>query len=304
MKDQLIDFVTSGYNGRVDVAENAAMKEYTSFRIGGPCDVALFPHDRESLCDVVRYLTDNSVRYTVIGNGSNVLFADEGYRGVIVFTTKMKNFSFNENVLECEAGVQLTAVSVRAVKEGYDGFAFACGIPGSIGGAVYMNAGAYEGQIDGILLYSDYYDIRTGKVERLTSEEHSFDYRYSSYMDNPDRIILSAGFKLEKAEDPRAVISLMEDHIRARKEKQPLEYPSAGSIFKRYPGYFTAALIDKAGLKGFSVGGAQVSEKHAGFIVNRGGATAEDVLKLIETIKVKIYEQEGINIECEVRYIV
>ena len=304
MNGQLIDFITTKFNTRVDIIENADLKEYSSFRIGGPCDVALFPHDRESFCEVVRYLKDNSVRFTVIGNGSNVFFADEGYRGVIVFTTKMKQFTFGEDVLECEAGAQLTAVSVRAVKAGYDGYAFACGIPGSIGGGVYMNAGAYEGQIADILLYSDYYDTETGKVERLSAEDHNFAYRYSSYMDNPHRIILFAAFKLVKAEDPKAVIALMEDHIRARKEKQPLEFPSAGSTFKRYPGYYTAKLIDEAGLKGYSVGGAQVSEKHAGFVINKGGATARDVLELIQIIKDKIYENEGIHIECEVRYIV
>lgn len=303
MKDQLINFITNKFNGRVDIAENTDMKEHTSFRIGGPCDIALFPHDRESFCEVLRYLNDNSVRHIVIGNGSNVLFADEGYRGVVVFTTKMKNFTFNGDVLECDAGVQLTAVSVRAVKDGYDGYAFACGIPGSIGGAVYMNAGAYEGQISDVLIYSDYYDPKTGEINRLSAEDHEFAYRHSSYMEN-DRVILGAAFKLAKAEDPDAVLALMEDHIRARKEKQPLEYPSAGSVFKRYPGYFTAALIDEADLKGFSVGGAQVSEKHAGFIVNRGGATAKDVLTLIQIIKDKIYENKGIHIECEVRYIV
>ncbi len=303
MKDQLINFISNEYKDSIDVIIDADMKEYTSFRIGGPCDVAVFPHDRESLCGVLKYLNDNSVKHIVIGNGSNVLVADEGYRGVVVFTTKMRNFTFNGDVLECDAGVQLTAVSVRAVKDGYDGYAFACGIPGSIGGAVFMNAGAYEGEIANILLYSDYYDPKTGKVERLNAEGHEFGYRHSSYMDT-DRIIIGAGFKLVKAEDPKTVLALMEDHIRARKEKQPLEYPSAGSTFKRYPGYFTAKLIDEAGLKGYSVGGAQVSEKHAGFVINRGGATAADVLELIRIIKEKIYENEGIHIQCEVRYIV
>lgn len=299
----LIDFITSEYKNSVDCIMNADMREYTSFHIGGPCDVALFPQDRESLCAVIDYLNKNSFKHVVIGNGSNVLFADKGYDGVVVFTTKMKSFSFNGDILECDAGVPLTAVSVRAVKEGYDGYAFACGIPGSIGGAVYMNAGAYEGQIADVLVYSDYYDPSTGTVGRLDANEHCFDYRYSTYMDN-DKIILGAGLRLKKADDSKAVIALMEDHIRARKEKQPLEYPSAGSVFKRYPGYFTAALIDEAGLKGFSVGGAQVSEKHAGFIVNKGGATADDVLKLIQIIKDKIYDIKGIHIECEVRYIV
>lgn len=303
MTDQLIRFVTTEYNDRVDIVCNADMKDYTTFHIGGPCDVAVFPHDREAFCGILGYLHSNSVKHVVIGNGSNVLFADEGYRGVVVFTTKMRKHSFDGDVLYCEAGVQLTSVAVKAVKEGYDGYAFACGIPGSIGGAVYMNAGAYEGQIADVLLYSEYYDVQTGKIGRIESNEHDFGYRHSVYM-NSSKIILSADFKLIKADDPKINLALMEDHIRARKEKQPLEYPSAGSVFKRYPGYFTAALIDEAGLKGYTIGGAQVSNKHAGFIINRGGATAKDVLELIELIKSEIYKNKGIHIECEVRYIV
>lgn len=299
----LIDFITSEYKDRIDYTENADMKEYTSFGIGGPCDIALFPRDKEAFCALLTYVCENSVRYTVLGNGSNVLFADEGYRGAVIITKKMNRFIFNGDILECECGAQLTSVAVNAVKKGYEGYAFACGIPGSIGGAVFMNAGAYEGQISDVLVYSDYYDTATGEIGRLDAEGHKFDYRHSAYMDS-DRIVLSCGLRLKKSEDPEACLSLMEDHIRARKEKQPLEYPSAGSTFKRYPGYFTAKLIDEAGLKGFSVGGAQISEKHAGFIINKGGATAADVLALIQTIKDKIFEMKGIHIECEVRYIV
>ncbi len=298
----LKEFILSQFNERIDVIYDAEMKNYTSFRIGGPADVSLFPHDREVLCSVLKFLHSNGTKYVVIGNGSNVIFADEGYRGVVVFTTKLKDYSFDEDLLICDAGAQLTAVAVNAVKKGYDGYAFACGIPGSVGGGVFMNAGAYEGQISDILVYSDYYDIDTGEVGRLSAEEHEFAYRHSSYMAN-NRIILGAAFKLEKADDPNAVIELMECHIKARKEKQPLEYPSAGSVFKRYPGYYTAKLIDEAGLKGYRVGGAQVSEKHAGFIINLGGATAKDVYDLINIIKTRIFEKNGIMIECEVRYI-
>ena len=299
----LIDYITSEYKDRVDITANADMKEYTSFRIGGPCDLALFPRDTDAFCACLSYVCDKGIKHIVIGNGSNVLFADEGYRGVVIFTGRMNRFTFEDDVLICECGAQLTAVAVNAVKKGYDGYAFACGIPGSMGGAVFMNAGAYEGQLSDILIYSDYYDTETGKIGRMSAEEHNFDYRYSSYMDS-SKIVLSCGLRLKKADDPAAVVALMEDHVRARKEKQPLEYPSAGSVFKRYPGYFTARLIDEAGLKGYSVGGAQVSEKHAGFIVNRGDATAKDVLELIDIIKAKIFDMKGIRIECEVRYIV
>lgn len=298
----LCEFINNNFADQVEIMPNADMKRFTTFRIGGTADIALFPKSRESLVGILGYVTENNIKYIVIGNGSNVLFADEGYKGVVIITTQMKNYTFDDEMLVCDAGAPLTQIAVNAVRAGYEGYAFACGIPGSIGGAVFMNAGAYEGQISDILLYSDYYDLNTGEVRRMTAEEHEFDYRHSSYMGS-DKIILSAAFKLNKAENADTVVALMNDHIKARKEKQPLEYPSAGSTFKRYPGYFTAKLIDEAGLKGHTVGGAQVSEKHAGFIINRGDATARDVCELIEVIKKAIFEREGINIECEVRII-
>ncbi|MBE6573100.1 MAG: UDP-N-acetylmuramate dehydrogenase [Ruminococcaceae bacterium] len=298
----LCGFIRDNFADRIEIMPDADMKRFTTFRIGGKADLALFPSDRDSLVSLLRYVTENNIKYAVIGNGSNVLFSDEGYRGVVIITTQMKNYCFGEDLLVCDAGAPLTQIAVNAVRSGYEGYAFACGIPGSIGGAVFMNAGAYEGQISDILVYSEYYDLKTGEICRMNADEHEFDYRHSSYMGS-DKIILSAAFKLEKAKDPESVIALMNEHIKARRDKQPLEYPSAGSVFKRYPGYFTAKLIDQAGLKGFCVGGAQVSEKHAGFIVNKGDATAKDVCELIDIIKKAIFEREGINIECEVRKI-
>lgn len=300
--NNLCEFINSNFADSAEIQYNADMKKLTTFRIGGPCDLAVFPKTREAFIEIIGYIRENSIKYVVIGNGSNVIFCDEGYNGVVVVTTQLKEYSFDGELLICDAGAPLTQIAVNAVRQGYEGYAFACGIPGSIGGAVYMNAGAYEGEIADILVYSEYYDPSSGEVQRIDAPLHEFSYRHSSYM-GTDKIILRAAFKLLKAKDPSSCIALMEEHIKARKEKQPLEYPSAGSIFKRYPGYFTAKLIDEAGLKGYSVGGAQVSEKHAGFIVNRGGATARDVYELIDIIKKAIFEREGINIECEVRYI-
>lgn len=298
----LCEFIDNNFADQVEIMPNADMKRFTTFRIGGAADIALFPKNRASLVGILNYVTENNIKYVVIGNGSNVLFLDEGFRGAVIITTQMKNYTFGDDILVCDAGASLTQVAVNAVRAGYEGYAFACGIPGSIGGAVFMNAGAYEGQISDILLYSEYYDLNTGEICRMEAERHEFDYRHSSYMAS-DKVILSAAFRLTRAKDPETVVALMNDHIKARKEKQPLEYPSAGSAFKRYPGYFTAKLIDEAGLKGYSVGGAQVSEKHAGFIINRGNATAKDVCELIGVIKRAIFEREGINIECEVRII-
>lgn len=298
----LCEFISDNFADQVEIMPNADMKKFSTFRIGGAADIALFPKTKDSLVAVLDYVIKNNIKYTVIGNGSNVVFCDEGYKGVVIITTQMKQYSFNDDILVCDAGAPLTQIAVNAVRSGYEGFAFACGIPGTIGGAVFMNAGAYEGEISDILLYSEYYDTKTGQLGRFEAKDHEFGYRHSAYMDS-DKIILSAAFKLKKAENPEAVVALMNDHIKARKEKQPLEYPSAGSTFKRYPGYFTAKLIDEAGLKGYSVGGAQVSEKHAGFVINKGDATAKDVYDLIAVIKEAIYKREGIEIECEVRYI-
>ncbi|MBR5515278.1 MAG: UDP-N-acetylmuramate dehydrogenase [Clostridia bacterium] len=300
--NSLCEFINSTFINQAEIIPNADMKRFTSFRIGGAADLAVFPKTKECLVAILDYVIKNKIKHIVIGNGSNVLFCDRGYNGVVIITTQMKNYTFNGDVLLCDAGAPLTQIAVNAVRSGYKGYAFACGIPGSIGGAVFMNAGAYEGQVSDILLYSEYYNTKTGQICRMEASEHEFDYRHSSYMDS-DKIILSAAFKLEKAEDVNECVALMEEHIKARKEKQPLEYPSAGSVFKRYPGYFTAKLIDEAGLKGYCLGDAQVSEKHAGFIINRGNATADEVCELIEIIKDAIYKRVGINIECEVRYI-
>ena len=299
MKDRLIDFISTNFNTRVDIIENADMKDHTSFRIGGPCDVALFPHDRESFCTVLGYLNDNSVKHIVIGNGSNVLFADEGYRGVVVFTTKMKSFSFNGDILECDAGTQLTAVSVRAVKEGYDGYAFACGIPGSVGGGIVMNAGAYNGELSQVVERCTV--LRNGETVTCSNAEADFSYRHSAFLENGD-LVLEAVFRLEK-DSPEDIRRREEELLLRRREKQPLEYPSAGSAFKRPKGSFAAKLIDEAGLKGFSVGGAQVSEKHAGFIINRSGATSRDMLTLFREVRDRVEKYSGIRLEPEVRYL-
>lgn len=289
-------------SGKLEYILDCEVKKYTSFRIGGKCDLALFPLETEALCHCIDYLNKKNIRYTVLGNASNVLISDKGYRGVIIFTNQMKHYDFSDNILVCESGVSLSSIAQTAVRKGYTGYAFACGIPGSVGGAVYMNAGAYEGEVSDIIVYSEYYDINAKKVVHIAADEHDFSYRHSIYTDS-DKVILSAGFKLEKARDPKAELELMVKHMKSRAEKQPLEYPSAGSVFKRYPGYYTAQLIDESGLKGYSIGDAQISEKHAGFIINKGNATANDVLSLIDIIKKKIFELKGIHIECEVRYI-
>ena len=289
-------------DGCLEYHENYPLAPVSSFKIGGNADLAIYPNSTEQLISVVCELRKLNVRYVVIGNATNVLFADAGYRGAVVFTTKLRGISIDGNLITADCGVPLITLSVFAQKHGLDGLAFAYGIPGTVGGAVYMNAGAYEGEMKQVVSTVTFCDPSTGEIKTRSGNENEFGYRHSYYSDK-DLIILSTTIDLKKAESPEAVKALMDEHMKARNAKQPLEYPSAGSTFKRYPGYYTAKLIEEAGLKGYSIGGAKVSEKHAGFVINTGGASAADVLALIDHIKAEIFRLVGINIECEVRYI-
>lgn len=273
----------------------------STFKIGGNAAIAVFPHDREQLCSVIDFCNVNGIYHTVIGKGSNVLFADEGFDGVVIFTSGLNGISTNGATVTAECGVSVTYLSNAAQKNSLGGLEFAYGIPGTVGGAVFMNAGAYGGEIKDVVVSVDCYDPKSGRIETLTAEQCRFGYRESVFQTS-GKTVLSATFSLAPR-DPNLIKADMDDYMSRRREKQPLEFPSAGSTFKRYPGFFTAKLIDEAGLKGYSVGGAQVSEKHAGFVINRGNATASDVLSLVEEIKKRIFEINGINIECEIRYI-
>lgn len=275
---------------------------HSTFRIGGKADYFAKPQSESELREVIRIATECGIDFTVIGCGSNILFSDKGYRGVVITTLGLKDLHIDGTQLTAGVGITLPQLSSIAQKNSLDGMRFMCGIPGTVGGGVYMNAGAYGGEIADILISSRYYDTVRGEIFELSGVEHDFAYRHSSYMEHPERIIVSAKFALAHgcADD---IKKECDELLRKRAEKQPLEFPSAGSTFKRYPGFFTAQLIDECGLKGYSVGGAQVSEKHAGFVINRGGATASDVLELIEHIKAEIKKAHGIDIECEIRFI-
>ncbi|MBQ6702537.1 MAG: UDP-N-acetylmuramate dehydrogenase [Clostridia bacterium] len=285
----------------LDYEKGIRLAEHSTFKIGGIADYIAYPKTESALCALVDYLNDEGIKYTVVGNGSNLLFADEGYRGVIVVTTHLKKIRKTRNTLYAECGVSLTALAVYAQKHGLSGLEFAYGIPGTVGGAVYMNAGAYGGEIKDVLLKSAYFDQETSKRFELYNPGHKFGYRKSIYADN-SHVILSAVFEL-KPKDPAEIKAEMDGFMAARKEKQPLDYPSAGSTFKRCEGHYTAQMIDQAGLKGFTVGGAQVSEKHAGFVINKGNATARDVKELICVIKAKLKEKFDVDIQEEVKFI-
>lgn len=284
-------------------SENEPLAPLSTFKIGGSADYVIYPFTCEGLIAAVQAANECEVRFDVFGNGSNLLFADEGYRGAAIFTTKMNKVRREGNLLIADAGASLTGLAVHALRAGLTGLEFAYGIPGSVGGAVFMNAGAYDGEIASVVTASSYWtpDIPSNEIAELVGDAQGFGYRTSAYQGS-DKLILSATFALKEG-DPVEIKAKMDDLMSRRKSKQPLEYPSAGSTFKRYPGYFTAQLIDEAGLKGLTVGGAQVSEKHAGFVINRGGATAKDVLELIERIRSAIYEKNGIHICPEVQII-
>ncbi len=272
----------------------------STFRIGGPADYAVWPDDAQTLCDLLTLLEENAIRYLVIGNGSDFLFDDRGFRGVIVVTSHMREVSVDGTVLTADCGASLLSVTRAARDAGLSGLEFAYGIPGSCGGAVFMNAGAYGGEISDVLCEAVAWDRDRRQIVTLSREMCAFGYRQSAFQAG-GLILLRVRFSLTPAARD-AVGEKMEELMRRRVEKQPLEFPSAGSVFKRACGHYTGQMIEEAGLKGKRIGGAAVSEKHAGFIVNMGGATSSDVLALIALIREEIMERFGVALECEIRY--
>ena len=279
--------------------ESVPMSKHTSFKTGGNARLGIFPKSVEEFVSAMRIIGD--AKHCVLGNGSNVIFPDDGYDGIVVFTGNMKKTEISDGcTITAECGAGITALSSLALKNSLSGLEFAYGIPGTVGGAVFMNAGAYDGEISQIL-ESSMYLSPDGTIGVMSAEEHEFAYRHSIYCDC-DKIILSCKLKLEKG-DPSEIKAKMNENMAKRIDKQPLDYPSAGSVFKRPPNAFAGKLISDCGLKGYSIGGARVSEKHAGFIINGGDATSDDILALIEYVKNEVIKQFGIELECEVRYI-
>lgn len=279
--------------------EQELMSRHTSFRIGGPADYFVEPASVDELAGVLSLARQEKVPFFIVGNGSNLLVSDEGFRGMIVHTGgSLRSISVEGDVIYAQAGALLGAVAGAALEAGLTGMEFAAGIPGTLGGAVCMNAGAYGGEMKDILLDAE---VLTQDGERLVIpvEELDLSYRHSIIFEK-NYIVLAAHIRLSR-EDKTQIRNRMNELAGARKEKQPLEYPSAGSTFKRPEGYFAGKLIQDAGLKGYTVGGAQVSEKHSGFVINRGGATAEEVRFLIRQVRSKVKQQFGVELEPEVR---
>ncbi|MBR5542790.1 MAG: UDP-N-acetylmuramate dehydrogenase [Oscillospiraceae bacterium] len=284
---------------QLNISKDEPMSRHTTFRIGGPAKLFLEALSVDALTQTLDILHNASISPFILGNGSNLLVSDKGFDGVIL-KASCKKISVTENRIYAEAGALLSTLSNTALKSSLSGLEFAQGIPGSVGGGLVMNAGAYGGEISDVLIKSTYAD--GGKTITIKNKEHQFAYRDSVYKQNKDFTILSAEFELTP-ENPETIEEKMHDLAERRRTKQPLEFPSAGSTFKRPEGHFAAALIDECGLKGFSVGGAQVSEKHAGFIINKSNATADDVLRVIEHVKSTVLKTYGITLECEVCFL-
>ena len=286
---------------------NELLSKHSTFRVGGEARVAYFPESEEELIALLSELSSKGERYIVIGNGSNMLFDDLGFDGAVIFTKAMSGVTYtytNDGVIVyAECGKLLTELSREVGKtHSLTGLEFAFGIPATIGGAVFMNAGAYGGQMSDVVVKTKAYDTNSNSIVEIVGEEHDFAYRHSLFEENRNLIVLSTTMKLTLG-DAMTISEKMDTNMQSRRDKQPLEYPSAGSTFKRPVGYFAAKLIDDCKLKGFTVGGAQVSEKHAGFVVNKGGATCADVLELMKNVSDKVFDTFGVRIEPEIIYV-
>lgn len=285
-----------------EITVNEPMKNHTSFRIGGAADCYCEVRDTDALRHVLLLCREYEVPYFILGMGSNLLVSDSGIEGVVIrLGGEFNEITLaDEGLVRCGAGSTLARLCNFAKNMSLGGLEFAWGIPGSVGGAVYMNAGAYDGEIKDAVVSVDYMD-RDGRVHRCRGEELDFSYRHSFFSDK-DYVILNASFRLAHKPQQK-IVERMEELMERRKTKQPINHPSAGSVFKRPEGYYAAALIEECGLKGYEIGGAQVSPKHAGFIVNDNGASAADVQALIRHIQQVVKEQKGVELTCEVKWV-
>ena len=287
--------------GREQVYEQEPMSRHTTFRIGGPADFFVAPADMEALAGLVSFCRQEEIPFYVMGNGSNLLVGDKGYRGVIIQVYKNLNrIEITENRIKAQAGAMLSAVARKALEHSLTGFEFASGIPGTLGGAVVMNAGAYGGEIKDVLVSATFLD-ELGGEHTIPAGELEMGHRTSLFAKKP-WCIVSARFALTPGNEEE-IRAKMDDFTARRAEKQPLDMPSAGSMFKRPPGAFAGALIDECGLRGFSVGGAAISEKHCGFVVNLGNATCADVIALTDEVRRIVQEKTGYVLEREVRVV-
>ena len=290
--------------GLQEIRFKEPMKNHTTMKVGGNAACFVTPDSQEQICALVRLLKEENVPYYILGNGSNVIVRDEGYEGVMIcLAARYKGFHVTEGpdgraIVYVKSGTDNKAFSDAMISKGLSGFEFASGIPGSIGGATAMNAGAYDGEMKMIVRQVKILDPE-GQIVTKSNEEMQFGYRHSLVSDG-NGVVLETVLELHR-DDPAEIQKRVDEFTRRREEKQPLEYPSCGSTFKRPEGYFAGKLISDAGLQGYRIGGAQVSEKHAGFVINRDHASAKDVLELVEHIKKTVLESQGVQLECEIK---
>lgn len=296
LKEKFIELL-----GEEQVLVNEPMSRHTTFRIGGPADFFLIPADVEMLKEILKVCKEAEVPYFILGNGSNLLVSDQGYRGVIIqMFRNMADIEVQGNVIRAKAGALLSGIAAAAKNASLTGFEFAGGIPGTLGGAVVMNAGAYGGEMKDVLRQVTVM-TKDGEILKLDAEELELGYR-TSIVKTKEYMVLEAVIELEPGE-PEAIKARMRELTEQRVSKQPLEYPSAGSTFKRPEGYFAGKLIMDSDLRGYRVGGAQVSEKHCGFVINTGDATAADVVKLMRDVSDTVKEKFGVSLEPEVKFL-
>ena len=294
---EILDFLNQNH---ITYRTDLTLAELSSFKVGGKADLVIYPTDEAQASAIINYAKQLRRKVVFLGNGSNLLCSDSGCRDWIIKTEKINHLSLDQNgIMTVGAGIRLVKASSFAAKCGWSGMEFAYGIPGSVGGAIFMNAGAYDGSMEQIVLETRYLD-ENGDLQVLKKDAHQFGYRHSFFSAHPEYLIVSTRLQLH-AGITAEILAKIEDLQQRRKEKQPLEYPSAGSTFKRPEGHFAGKLIQDAGLRGYSIGGAQVSEKHCGFVINKGGATCADIKALIQHIKNVVKEQFNVELECEVK---
>ncbi len=285
-----------------NVKINESLELHTTYKVGGTCKYFITPETVNELIDLIKYLKEKNIKYMILGNGSNSIFSSKEYDGVIINLTNINTMEIKEDKIYVEAGYQLIKLSMDALNNSLSGLEFAAGIPGNIGGAIFMNAGAYKSDMSNLVETVTFLDENL-ELKTLTKDELNFSYRKSLFQSKPEYIIISTVLKLEKG-NQEEIKALMDKRKGRRIESQPLEYPSAGSVFRNpSEDIFAGKLIEDLGLKGYTIGGAQISEKHANFIINVGGATGEDIKALIDLVKLKVKEKYNIDLHVEQRFI-
>lgn len=287
--------------GTTNVIIDEPMKKHTSFKVGGPADLIVFPENFNVLSGIIKKCNRCNIPFFVLGNGTNLIVREKGIRGVVIkINDKLNKLTVDGEIITAEAGILLSEISKIALEHQLSGFEFASGIPGTLGGAVTMNAGAYGGEMKDVIIRTEYLDA-TGDLKVISGEEHKFGHR-TSFIQEKKGVVLRSQIKLNSGKKDE-IKSLIDELDKKRADKQPLEMPSAGSVFKRPEGFFAGKLVEDCGLRGYKIGGAEVSTKHCGFIVNAGDATCEDILKLIKYIQIKVKEKFGVELQTEVRIV-